>query len=118
MGRNAQKRRAAKAARRSGGTPAHPLVPPATPHNRAPRAHLSLPDYLTTHWPLSRRQAVEKLLGGKVNVNGSVWAYPEVPIDVLQINDEGHYRIMVEGMPDPRPPKVVLLGTKYKRKGT
>lgn len=97
MGRNAQRRRAGK--RRP----------------RPPRPFLSLVPYIEAHWGLTHKQATEALLGGEVNVNGAVWAYPEVPIDTLQINDQGHYRIMLEGRPDPRPPKALSLG-KYRPK--
>lgn len=96
MGRNAQRRRAAKDAARATRT-------------KAPRKFLSLPDYLAAGWGVSHKQAVDWLLSGRVNVNGEVWAYPEVPIDTLNVNDQGNYRIMVEGVPDPRPPRGALI---------
>ncbi len=94
MPNNAKRRRALKEARRLHG---------GIMRSRQPTAYLPLLDYVAREWRVSTRQAREWLQGGKINVNGSVWAYPEVPKHLVERDEFGRYRIMVEGQPDPRP---------------
>lgn len=69
-----------------------------------PVPHLDLVDYLITRgYCRTRAEALGHLLGGRVNVNGKVWAYPHVPKHSLSHDEFGRPRIMVEGVPDPRP---------------
>jgi hypothetical protein len=65
---------------------------------------MNLVAYVVRSWPLRRPEAARLLREGKINVNGKVWAYPDVPKDILTLDQRGNYRIMVEGMPDPRSP--------------
>lgn len=100
MGKNAQRRRAAKDARRATRT-------------KVPHKLLDMVDYISTRWSVSPKQARTWLFEeGKVNVNGSVYARPYIPTYELNVNEYGNYRIMVEGVPDPRPPRAVELKGK------
>lgn len=104
MGRNAQRRRTAKAAnalRRRAGRMVS--LPPR------PVAYLDLRQYLVDHFGMTRKEAMAAILEGKVNVNGEVQGYRDFPKHQLERDGLGRPRIMVEGMPDPRPPAAGIL---------
>lgn len=95
MSGNAKRRRVAKLKARG-----------FDPTRRQPERYLSLigrRGWLVTHFGMTVRAAREALRHGKVNVNGKVWGYPEVPINSIETDDFGRYRIMVEGVKDTRP---------------
>lgn len=102
MPSNAQRRRAARDANKL--RQRVQLAPErAARAATAPTVYVRLLDYVAREWRVSRRQAREWLLAGKINVNGSVWAYPDVPKHIIEHDDLGRLRIMVEGIEDPRP---------------
>lgn len=69
-----------------------------------PTAYVDLVHYLVEHGYLrTAREARLAIVGGKVNVNGEVYAYQHYPKHQLDRDDLGRYRIMVEGVKDPRP---------------
>lgn len=80
-------------------------VPSGRPARSArPIPHMDLVAYLADQgFVRSRTEARRALVGGRVNVNGAVWAYPHVPRHLLEHDQFGRPRIMVEGTPDPRP---------------
>ncbi len=94
---SARNSRAGKEARRE--------APPGV----GPPVLLDLVDYLVVHWRVTRRQARLWLFGGRVNVNGAVYAYPEIRRSNIGHDELGRLRIMVEDVPDPRPPTATLL---------
>jgi hypothetical protein len=67
-------------------------------------AYLDVRAYLLSRgYVRSRRQAAEALEAGKVSINGATYSYPHFPKDQLDYDSCGRPRIMVEGVPDPRP---------------
>lgn len=79
------------------------------PHPRrlgpsSPVPYVDLVNYLVTRgYCRTRSEARAALVHGRVNVNGKVWAYPHVPKNHIGHDDYGRPRVMVEGVPDPRP---------------
>ncbi len=69
-------------------------------------AHIDVRRYLVENgYVRSKRAAAEALEGGKVSINGKTYAYPHFVKHLLDYDDCGRPRIMVENVPDPRPCK-------------
>lgn len=108
MPNNGQRRRAARDARKLRRQVQ--LAPERAARVGAPlAAHMDLLAYVSQEWHVSKRQARTWLLDGKINVNGSVWAYPHVPRKEIERDQLGRLRIMVEGESDPRPAAGLVL---------
>ena len=73
------------------------------PHSRS-LAHIDVRRYLVEQgYVRSRREAAEALESGKVSINGKTYAYPHFVKHLLEYDDCGRPRVMVEAIPDPRP---------------
>lgn len=93
MGRNAQRRRLPKELRKLANAK----------HSNQPTPYINLVDYISANWGLDKPVVRRLLQQGKVNVNGDVWAYRDVPKHLIETDQLGRWRIMVEGHEDPRP---------------
>lgn len=76
--------------------------------NKLP-VYLVLDDYICSRWGVSKRQAKDWRAEGKINVNGEVQVYPRVEKRLIELDELGRLRIMVEGVPDPRPAQGALV---------
>jgi hypothetical protein len=86
--------------------PPRKLRRPRSDRGRSPTGYLDVRAYLLSRgYVRNRREAAEALERGKVSINGKTWAYPHHPKHLLDYDDCGRPRIMVEGVPDPRPCK-------------
>jgi hypothetical protein len=77
---------------------------PRSDRGRSPTPHIDVRAYLVSRgYVKNRREAAEALESGKVSINRKTYAYPHFPKHLLDYDDCGRPRIMVDNVPDPRP---------------